>query len=83
VVANHASYADSILLTAALPPCFGYVAKRELAATVMLGVMLKRLGTVFVERTDAAGAAEDTAVLERPCMRATRGSSIPRQRCRC
>ncbi|RZL91122.1 MAG: acyl-phosphate glycerol 3-phosphate acyltransferase [Variovorax sp.] len=64
LVANHASYADSILLTAALPPRFGYVAKRELAAAVVLGVMLKRLGAVFVERADAAGAVEDTAVLE-------------------
>lgn len=64
VVANHASYADSILLTAALPPRFGYVAKRELATAAMLGVMLRRLGAVFVERADAAGAVEDTAVLE-------------------
>src|SRR4030095_3814500 len=64
VVANHASYADSILLTAALPPRFGYVAKRELAAAAVLGVMLKRLGAVFVERANAAGSVEHTAVLE-------------------
>jgi 1-acyl-sn-glycerol-3-phosphate acyltransferase len=64
VVANHASYADSILLTAALPPRFGYAAKRELAGTAVLGSLLRRLGAVFVERTNAAGGVEDTAVLE-------------------
>ncbi len=64
VVANHASYADSILLTAALPPRFGFVAKRELAASALLGSALRRLGAVFVERFDAAGGVEDTGALE-------------------
>jgi 1-acyl-sn-glycerol-3-phosphate acyltransferase len=64
VVANHASYADSILLTAVLPPRFGYAAMRELASAALLGAPLRRLGAVFVERTDAAGGVEDTGVLE-------------------
>ena len=64
VVANHASYADSVLLTAALPPRFGYAAKRELATAALVGALLRRLGTVFVERVDAAGGIEDTAALE-------------------
>ena len=64
VVANHASYADSILLTAALPPRFGFAAKRELAASALLGSALRRLGVVFVERLDPAGAVEDTGALE-------------------
>jgi 1-acyl-sn-glycerol-3-phosphate acyltransferase len=64
LVANHASYADSILLTAALPPRFCYAAKRELAETAVFGSLLRRLGAVFVERADAAGGVEDTAVLE-------------------
>ena len=64
VVANHASYVDSILLTAVLPPRFGYAAMRELANAALLGAPLRRLGAVFVERTDAAGAALDTQVLE-------------------
>ena len=64
VVANHASYADSILLTAALPPRFGYAVKRELATAALLGAPLRRLGAVFVERVDAAGGVEDTGVLE-------------------
>ncbi len=64
VVANHASYADSILLTAALPPRFCYAAKRELATAALFGAPLRRLGAVFVERADAAGGVEDTGVLE-------------------
>jgi 1-acyl-sn-glycerol-3-phosphate acyltransferase len=64
VVANHASYADSILLTAALPPRFGYAAKRELATAALFGAPLRRLGAVFVDRVDAAGGVEDTGVLE-------------------
>ena len=64
LVANHASYLDSILLTAALPPRFGYAAKRELAQTAFVGAALRRIGTVFVERFDAAGGVEDTGALE-------------------
>ncbi len=64
VVANHASYLDSILLTAALPPRFGYAAKRELAGAALVGPALRRLGAVFVERFDAAGGVEDTGALE-------------------
>jgi 1-acyl-sn-glycerol-3-phosphate acyltransferase len=64
VVANHASYADSILLTATLPPRFGYAVKRELATAALLGASLRRLGAVFVERADAAGGVEDTGALE-------------------
>jgi 1-acyl-sn-glycerol-3-phosphate acyltransferase len=64
VVANHASYLDSILLTAALPPWFGFAAKRELAGAVFVGAALRKLGAVFVERLEAAGGVEDTAALE-------------------
>ncbi len=64
VVANHASYADSILLTAVLPPRFGYAAMRELAGAALLGAPLRRLGAVFVERADTAGGVEDAGVLE-------------------
>jgi len=64
VVANHASYVDSILLTAVLPPRFGYAAMRELAGAALLGTPLRRLGAVFVERGDAEGGVEDAGVLE-------------------
>ena len=37
---------------------------RELAGAALLGAPLRRLGAAFVERGDAAGGVEDTAVLE-------------------
>ena len=65
VVANHASYADSILLTAVLPSRFRYVAKQELLHNPALAVPLRRLGCAFVERFDSARGVEDTRELER------------------
>ena len=77
VVANHASYVDSILLTAVLPPRFGYAAMRELAGAALLGAPLRRLGAVFVERGDAAGGVEDTAVLEAHAARRRTAGDLP------
>lgn len=50
VVANHASYLDGVVMTAALPPRFGFVIKREMEAVPVAGTLLKRLGSEFVER---------------------------------
>jgi 1-acyl-sn-glycerol-3-phosphate acyltransferase len=50
VVANHASYLDGVVMTAALPPRFGFVIKREMASVPLAGALLKRLGSEFVER---------------------------------
>lgn len=61
LVANHASYLDALTLVAALPPDLTYIAKRELAARCLTRVPLRRLGTVFVERSDAPRGVEDTA----------------------
>jgi 1-acyl-sn-glycerol-3-phosphate acyltransferase len=52
VVANHASYLDGIILTAALPAGFTYLVKREMASVPVAGFILKRLGTAFVSRDD-------------------------------
>jgi 1-acyl-sn-glycerol-3-phosphate acyltransferase len=52
VVCNHASYLDGIVLTAALPPRFGFVIKREMSAVPLAGAVLRRLGSEFVERFD-------------------------------
>ena len=60
IVANHASYLDSLLLGALLPPRFAFVAKRELETTPFFGAALRRLGIAFVERFDAARGVEDT-----------------------
>ena len=50
VVANHTSYLDGIVLCAALPPRFGFVIKREMNAVPVAGLLLRRIGSEFVER---------------------------------
>lgn len=52
VVANHGSYLDGIVLTAALPPGFTYLIKREMAHVPIAGFVLRRLGSAFVSRDD-------------------------------
>ena len=53
VVANHSSYLDGLILTAALPPRFTFLIKREMASVPLAGFILKRLGSKFVDRADA------------------------------
>lgn len=50
IVANHASYADGIVLAAALAVPHRFVAKAELARTPVLGRYLSGLRTLFIER---------------------------------
>jgi 1-acyl-sn-glycerol-3-phosphate acyltransferase len=50
VVANHASYLDGVVMAAALPPRFGFVIKREMNEVPVAGLLLRRLGSEFVER---------------------------------
>jgi 1-acyl-sn-glycerol-3-phosphate acyltransferase len=50
VVANHASYLDGVVMTAALPPRFGFVVKREMNSVPLAGLLLRRIGSEFVER---------------------------------
>jgi 1-acyl-sn-glycerol-3-phosphate acyltransferase len=57
VAVNHASYLDGIALTAMLPPDFAFVAKRELEDSFLTRVMMRRLGTVLVERFDPVQSA--------------------------
>ena len=64
LVANHASYADSLLLVAVLPPQFSFAAKRELADAPLIGAALQRLGIAFVEREQAAQGVEDARALQ-------------------
>ncbi len=53
LVANHASYLDSLVLIAALPaPGWRFVAKRELIRSFWSRVLLQKLGCEFVERFD-------------------------------
>jgi 1-acyl-sn-glycerol-3-phosphate acyltransferase len=64
VAANHASYLDVFALTAALPPRFAFVAKRELEGSAATRLPLRGLGTIFVERFDAAQGAEEARKVE-------------------
>src|SRR5262245_13615928 len=50
VVANHASYLDGVVMTAALPARFGFVVKREMNGVPLAGLLLRRIGTEFVDR---------------------------------
>lgn len=59
VVANHSSYLDGLFLLAVLPRPHRFVAKRELASVPIMALLLRRLGTVFVERFDARAGVED------------------------
>ncbi|MFK8329862.1 AMP-binding protein [Pseudomonas sp. BJa5] len=63
LAANHASYLDGVILCAALPPRFSFVAKRELAGQWLAGRFLRKLGTCFVERFDLQRSAADTESL--------------------
>jgi 1-acyl-sn-glycerol-3-phosphate acyltransferase len=64
LVANHQSYLDGLVLMAALPVRFGFVAKSELAANAVLRGVLQRLDVVFVERFDSRQAVEDSRRLK-------------------
>ena len=73
VVANHASYLDGVVFTAALPPRFGFVIKREMNDVPLAGLLLRRLGSEFVERFNRnRGAADARRVLRK----ATDGHSL-------
>lgn len=50
VVANHASYLDGIVLKAALPARFSFVIKKEFSKVPLAGLLLRRIGSEFVDR---------------------------------
>jgi 1-acyl-sn-glycerol-3-phosphate acyltransferase len=64
VVSNHASYLDGVVFTAALPAQFSFVIKREMSGVPLAGLLLRRLGSHFVERSNRnRGAADARRVL--------------------
>jgi 1-acyl-sn-glycerol-3-phosphate acyltransferase len=73
LVANHQSYLDSLMLMAALPLPFSFVAKAELERHAVLRYALRRLGVVFVERFDFKQALGDARRLKEL---ATSGQSL-------
>jgi 1-acyl-sn-glycerol-3-phosphate acyltransferase len=73
LVSNHASYLDGIAFTAALPPRFGFVIKREMATVPLAGFLLSRIGSQFMARD---GAAQTTRDARRVMRSAASGHSI-------
>ncbi|HET9679621.1 MAG TPA: lysophospholipid acyltransferase family protein, partial [Gammaproteobacteria bacterium] len=71
IVANHASYLDGVVLTAALPPRFGFVIKREMTSVPLVSTLLHRLGSQFVERSDPSAIRADTGRLIRSAANGT------------
>jgi 1-acyl-sn-glycerol-3-phosphate acyltransferase len=72
-VANHASYLDGMILTAVLPPRFTFVIKREMTRVPLASLMLRRIGSEFVERFDRSKGASDA---HRIVGHARRGESL-------
>ncbi|MDA8248349.1 MAG: AMP-binding protein [Rhodospirillales bacterium] len=60
---NHASYLDGAVLAALCPGVLTFTAKQELAGQRIAGPFLRRLGTVFLRRADAAGGVADAAAV--------------------
>jgi 1-acyl-sn-glycerol-3-phosphate acyltransferase len=73
VVSNHCSYIDGVVFTAALPPRFGYVIKREMNSVPLAGLLLRGLGSEFVERFNRHRGASDA---RRVLRNAVNGNSI-------
>lgn len=73
VVANHASYLDGVILTAALPASFSFVIKREMTSVPLAHLLLRRLGSEFVERFDSHRGASDARRIFR---KARRGDAL-------
>ena len=64
-VANHASYADGLILTAALPTRFTFLVQHRAASWPLVGKTIQRMGVSFVNR----GSARDAALATRELLR--------------
>jgi len=73
LVANHSSYLDGVVMKAGLPPRFSFVIKREAADMPLLGFLLRRIGSEFVDRHSAGGRQRDA---RRVVRRAEQGHSL-------
>ena len=60
LVFNHSSYMDVAVLAAVLRGEPVYVAKREFNAQFFAGHLMRRLGTLFVQRYDTSASVADT-----------------------
>ncbi|MCB1902865.1 MAG: 1-acyl-sn-glycerol-3-phosphate acyltransferase, partial [Gammaproteobacteria bacterium] len=65
LVANHSSYLDGVVLAAALPSEFAFIAKGELQNQLLPRLFLQRIGALFVERFDRQRGVEDARFIEK------------------
>jgi len=73
VVANHSSYVDGLILKAGLPARFSFVIKKEMVRVPLAGLLLKRIGSLFVDRVNRHAGAMDARKIMRE---ATEGKSL-------
>lgn len=59
IVANHCSYLDGLLMKAALPARFSFVIKKEMVKVPLAGLLLKRIGSLFVDRANRHASGMD------------------------
>lgn len=65
LASNHASYLDVVVLLAALPPAFRFVAKRELVRAPLVGRIIRKVGHLTVERGRASRSVADAERITR------------------
>src|SRR5688572_23379256 len=65
VVCNHASYADGVVMTAALPRRYTFVVQEGAADWPLIGWTITRMGVVFINREEARSGARQTRALIR------------------
>ncbi|MCI0749203.1 MAG: 1-acyl-sn-glycerol-3-phosphate acyltransferase [Nevskiales bacterium] len=65
VASNHASYLDGLVLTAALPPRFTFVAYDGARNWPYAGLVLQRMGASFISRSSMRDGARQTRALIR------------------
>ena len=73
LVANHSSYLDGVVMAAALPPRFSFVIKHEATDMPVMGFLLRRIGSEFVDRHSAGGRQRGA---RRVMKRAEQGHSL-------
>ncbi len=73
VVANHASYLDGVVLMSTLPPRFSFVIKKEMDRVPLASLLLRRIGSAFVDRQNRHKGAMDA---RRVLRRANEGQSL-------
>lgn len=59
-IANHASYLDGLILTAALPSRFTFIVQDGAAGWPLVGLTIRRMGVAFVNRAAPREAARQT-----------------------